>query len=170
MEQIGYSLVDASGAEVWHEGETAGVLRSIPQPVLLPNGDAVHCAQPGQQYGDWRFVERWLSDAPPSPFYAEISRSVVFDGSKVVVIVGYEASPSIVPQSVTPRQARLALLGAGLLDQVESTVTAAGGATYITWGYATEFLRSDPLIVQIGASLGLTDQQIDDLFRTASTL
>lgn len=71
---------------------------------------------------------------------------------------------------VTPRQARLALLGAGLLDQVEAAVTAAGGATQITWEYATQILRDDPLILQIGASLGLTQAQIDALFITAAGL
>lgn len=72
--------------------------------------------------------------------------------------------------SVTPRQARLALLGAGLLDQVTAAVNAAGGATLITWEYASSFDRHDPLIAQIGASLSMTDAQIDALFLTASTL
>lgn len=65
---------------------------------------------------------------------------------------------------VTPRQARLALLAAGLLDQVESAVNTAGGATKLTWDYATQVRRKDPLITQIGASLNLTAAQIDALF------
>lgn len=170
MEQIGYSLIDAQGQEITSYGNTKGVLTSIPQPVVLPNGDAVHCASPGQQYGDWRFVERWMADEQPSPFHLEIGRTVAFDGGKIVVTVTYEDQPSIVPQVVTPRQARLALLGAGLLDQVEAAVEAAGGATKITWEYATEILRHDPLIVSIGSALGLTSEQIDALFRSASQL
>lgn len=71
---------------------------------------------------------------------------------------------------VTPRQARLALLGAGLLTQVEAAVTAAGGATQITWEYATQIRRDDPLIAQIGTSLGLTQAQIDALFIAAAGL
>lgn len=74
------------------------------------------------------------------------------------------------PQSVTPRQARLALLGAGLLDQVTAAVNAAGGAALITWDYATEFDRNDPLILAIGASLNMTSAQIDALFAKAATL
>jgi hypothetical protein len=89
-----------------------------------------------------------------------------------------EASNSIIASpprptpvaSVTPRQARLALLAAGLLDQATAAVTAAGGATLITWEYATEFLRSDPLIISIGSSLNLTSAQIDALFAQAATL
>ncbi|WP_213287596.1 hypothetical protein [Bradyrhizobium sp. sGM-13] len=75
-----------------------------------------------------------------------------------------------VPQSVTPRQARLALLSVGLLDQVEASVNAAGGATKITWEYATEINRRDPMIISIGSSLGLTSDQIDALFLSASEL
>ncbi len=71
---------------------------------------------------------------------------------------------------VTPRQARLALLGAGLLDQVEAMVEQAGGATKITWEYATEINRQDQLITGIGGALGLTEEQIDALFTSAASL
>lgn len=72
--------------------------------------------------------------------------------------------PEPIPQSVTPRQARLALLNAGLLTQVEAAVNAAGGATKITWDYATQVNRGDALITSIGAALNLTSEQIDALF------
>ena len=75
-----------------------------------------------------------------------------------------------IPQTVTPRQARLALLAAGLLDQVTTAVNAAGGATLITWEYASSFDRNDPLITRIGASLNLTSAQIDALFEQAAAL
>lgn len=70
--------------------------------------------------------------------------------------------------SVTPRQARLALLGAGLLDQVEAAVKTAGGATQITWDYATQINRNDPLIATIAIGLNLTSAQIDALFKDAA--
>lgn len=76
----------------------------------------------------------------------------------------------LVLSAVSPRQARLALLGAGLLTQVENAVTAAGGATQITWEYATVFERTDPLIATLSAALGLTSAQVDALFATAATL
>lgn len=72
--------------------------------------------------------------------------------------------------SVTPRQARLALLGAGLLNQVETAVTNAGGAAKITWDYATQIRRTDPLVTTLGATLGLSDAQIDALFEQAAAL
>lgn len=75
-----------------------------------------------------------------------------------------------VPLSVTPRQARLALFGAGLLEQVEAAVDAAGGQTKITWEYATEINRNDPLIQTLGFALGLSDKQIDALFVQAAEI
>jgi hypothetical protein len=71
---------------------------------------------------------------------------------------------------VTARQARLALLNAGLLDQVETAVTQAGAEAKIYWDYSTEIHRNSPFIASIGQSLGLTDTQIDDLFVQAATL
>lgn len=80
--------------------------------------------------------------------------------------------PPVPPKvtKVTPRQARLALLAAGLLPQVQAAVDAANGATKITWEYASEIDRNDPLIATLGLALGLTDAQIDALFETAATL
>jgi hypothetical protein len=78
--------------------------------------------------------------------------------------------PAPTVTSVTPRQARLALLAAGLLDKVESAVAAAGGATKITWDYATAVNRDDPMIASIGSALSLTSAQIDALFTQAAIL
>lgn len=78
-------------------------------------------------------------------------------------------APNPVPQSCTPRQARLALLAAGLLDQAEAAVTTAGGATKISWDYASVFNRTDALVTAIGGSLNLTSDQIDVLFKYAVT-
>ena len=75
-----------------------------------------------------------------------------------------------VPQTVTPRQAKLALLQAGLLNDTEAAIAAADRATQIGWEDATEFRRDDPLVAGIGAALGLADEQIDDLFLVAATL
>lgn len=76
-----------------------------------------------------------------------------------------------VPKVVTIRQAKLALLQAGLLDDVEAAIAASDNrAAQIEWEYATEFRRDWPALLALQPSLGLTDQQIDDLFRLAATL
>lgn len=56
-----------------------------------------------------------------------------------------------VPAFVSARQARLALLAAGLLDQVEAAVQSVGGATKISWEYADVITRNDQMVANIGA-------------------
>jgi hypothetical protein len=82
----------------------------------------------------------------------------------------YVAPLAAAVTSVTPRQARLALLNAGLLDAVQAAVDTAGGSTKITWEYAISVNRDDPLIGTLGAALSLSGAQIDALFDAAAAL
>ena len=75
-----------------------------------------------------------------------------------------------VPQQVTMRQARLALLSAGLLDDVEMVIAAAGRAAQLEWEYAAVADRSNPAVAIVQQQKALTDAQIDDLFREAAKL
>lgn len=79
-------------------------------------------------------------------------------------------APVPVPQQVTMRQARLALLGAGLLSGVETAIAGAGPAAQIEWEYASEVQRSSGLVPAMASALGMTESQIDSLFITAATL
>ena len=78
------------------------------------------------------------------------------------------------PQSATMRQARLALLSAGLLAAVNAAIAAmpgvAGEAARIEWEYAQTVERDSPLVAGLTAALNLTQTQIDDLFALAATL
>lgn len=69
-----------------------------------------------------------------------------------------------IPASISPAQARLALLGAGLLDQVEAAVSAADLVTQIAWQQATSIERDSPTVAALSAALGLTSGQLDALF------
>ena len=75
-----------------------------------------------------------------------------------------------VPRQVTMRQARLALLSAGLLDDVEMVIAAAGREAQLEWEYAAVVERSNPAVAAVQQQHGLTDAQIDDLFREAAKL
>jgi len=78
------------------------------------------------------------------------------------------------PLVVSNRQARLALLQAGLLDTVNNTISTLGSpdaqAIQIEWEYASEIRRDSPLVVGLGAMLGLSEIQINQLFETAASL
>lgn len=81
--------------------------------------------------------------------------------------------PSI-PEVVTMRQARLALLQAGLLAQVNTAVAgmpgAVGDTARIEWEFSSTVERNRPLVQSLIGALGLTESQLDDLFRLAATL
>lgn len=84
------------------------------------------------------------------------------------------SSPASVPAQVTMRQARLALLGAGLLTSVDAAINAmpepAKSAARIEWDYSSAVQRHNGFVAQLGPALGLSSAQIDDLFRAASKL
>lgn len=75
----------------------------------------------------------------------------------------------VVPQFVEMTQARLALLQAGLLDDVDAAVTAMGGAVKIEWEYRLTIRRDNPLVLAVKNALGWSDQQMDDLFILAGS-
>ena len=79
-----------------------------------------------------------------------------------------------VPSSVTMRQARLALLGAGLLARVDAAINALPSpqkeAASIEWEYATEVQRSSGLVPMMGVALELDDAALDALFIEAAAL
>lgn len=75
-----------------------------------------------------------------------------------------------VPTLVSMRQARLALLGAGLLSSVNAAIAAGGEADQITWEYATEVDRNSDLVVNLSQALGLSSVDLDNLFLAAAAL
>lgn len=83
-------------------------------------------------------------------------------------------NPVVVPYSITQRQARLAMLNAGIYQQVQSAIAAMPGtdgeAARITWEFASSIDRDFPLVAQLSASLGLTSEQVDQLFIDAAKL
>ena len=78
-------------------------------------------------------------------------------------------APVVVPQTITRRQGRLALLQAGKLDAAEAIVKAGGAAAAIEYEAAT-WERSNAYLQQIWALLGGSDKELDDLFILAAGL
>lgn len=71
---------------------------------------------------------------------------------------------------VTRYQAKAALLEAGLLEQAEAVVAASDDPQLtIAWQEAG-FIRLSAFVDQVGAELGLTPEQIDDLFIRAAKI
>jgi len=124
----------------------------------------------------------WVDAEPPADLpEGDTARYMLSDGWTPVTAADAQALRDaanapvpIVIDSVTMRQARLALLGAGLLAQVEAAFDALPepnkSAAKIEWEFATALNRDHPLVASLAVALGLTDEQIDALFLQASAL
>jgi hypothetical protein len=76
--------------------------------------------------------------------------------------------PPTVPAQITMRQARLALLQAGMLDAVDAAINAlsepAKTRARIEWEYSSSVVRANGFVAVLATALGLTDAQLDALF------
>ena len=70
---------------------------------------------------------------------------------------------------ITPLQAKLQLHRAGLLDEVEAMV-ASDTEIKLFWEYALVIERNHPILAQVATGLGMTEEQLDELFAAASKL
>lgn len=113
--------------------------------------------------GDTGVIPSGAIEVPGAPSHAKD----VWDGQAWVKHVA-------VPQAVTMRQARLALLAAGKLAAVNAAVAAmpgmAGDAARIEWEFSSEVQRDKALVQALAPVLNLTDAQLDELFITAAAL
>ena len=82
--------------------------------------------------------------------------------------------PTIIPQEITMRQARLALLDIGLLANVQTAINTLPEPdktkAQIEWEYSNALQRDNPFVTTLGTALGLSSDDIDNLFITASGL
>lgn len=86
----------------------------------------------------------------------------VFSKAEVVVEI---------PQALTPRQIRMQLTKEGLRQQVEDTVANSNDyALKDWWEYSLDYKRDNPILIDMAAQLGLTDEQLDEMFIEASKL
>ena len=70
---------------------------------------------------------------------------------------------------ITPRQLRLQLLSATLLDEVEA-LCAVDKAMSIWFEYSLDFQRSHDMVKVMGTQLGMSESDMDNFFIEASKL
>lgn len=130
---------------------------------LIIQGDRIAAIATDEYTGPDAFI-----DAPDDFDIERLSEYRVVDGQVVL-------PPPPPVTTVTMRQARLALLNAGLLDDVEAAIAAIPDdvqrkAAQIEWEYASVVERDNPIIQQLVSALGMTEQQVDEFFATAAGL
>jgi hypothetical protein len=75
--------------------------------------------------------------------------------------------------SVSMRQARLALNEVGMLSQINAAIASLPdderAVAEIEWEYGSVVERKSEWVIDITGALGMTPEQVDDLFRLAAT-
>lgn len=87
----------------------------------------------------------------------------------------YAVPPAPVPTSLTMKQARRALLRAGLIDAVVPALAAIPDAierrdAMIVWEFANSVERTDPMVVMLAAAFELDEAALDALFIAGAAL
>jgi hypothetical protein len=77
--------------------------------------------------------------------------------------------PTPPPSPVTPLQIRRALNSVGMRSQVEAILVAASQDAKDAWEFASEINRYDPMLCTMASSLGMTEEEIDQVFTLAAT-
>jgi hypothetical protein len=149
---------------------------SFPTPFVAPEGFAVVFPTPSPTVTELQVAVRDGVEVDSKGNYVEkwAVRDMFTDTeekTKAEQEAEYLAAKAkaLVPASITPRQARLKLLEVGLLDELEAVITT-NRAWQIEWEYATEVKRDSPLIDAVATQAGLTEEQIDQMFKEASKL
>lgn len=113
---------------------------------------------------DYAGPDAWLP-APPGFDLQRLADYRVIDGALVL-------AP---PPSVSRKQARKALLLAGLFEAVQPAIDAIEDPlqrqlVQIDWDDAQTYERDDPTLLSLAAALGMSDAELDALFVTAARL
>jgi hypothetical protein len=83
--------------------------------------------------------------------------------------------PLEIPRVLTRAQAKLALLGAGLLGSVQPAIDAVAdpavrASMQIEWDDRLTFERTNPMLGALATGMGMTSDQLDQLFIAGATL
>lgn len=144
--------------------------------VIVKDGEAKHgfdfsAVDPNWHALQWFGTEGWIEVKQGDRIWLDSIETVQpFIDMHEAMVIEPPPPPNPVPQSVTPRQVRLLLLKQGLLDQVEAMIAQQDQATKITWEFASEFRRDNPLLLALAQNLGLTQGQIDEFFIAAAAI
>lgn len=110
---------------------------------------------------------------PADPANADYQRYLTWREAGNVPLNAEVPAPGA-PAAVTMRQARLALLAAGLVDSIDAAIGSMPSpqreAARIEWEYSQEVQRHNGFVSVLAPLLGLTDAQVDALFFTAAGL
>lgn len=145
---------------------------------VLVNSDGLYMGSSPRYVGGWCVVNDSIHiplEVADTYTQMEVSDPVVlqvggfrWSGSDWEDIREDTPQPEPVPQTLTARQARLALHSIGKLTDVPAAIAALPEPqktnAEIEWEYATHIERNNPFVAVLASALQLTDDQVDHLF------
>lgn len=160
--------------QVIEQGMSSGIFPDV----SFPNG------QPDLNWLKERDYYPILSHAYDQNTQKLVPVAPVFDGSAVYIDEVVELTPEEIAARqaaaleakragmiVTPYQAKVVLLDAGQLDEVEAAVAASTDPKIkLAWTNALHYERLSPLIAEMQAVIGWSDEDLDLLFEAAAQI
>ena len=158
-----------SSAQVFEESIAGGVVTPLPAKLLDDNSS----------------LKAIIDDAVISTLAANASLQSEIDALGIekealeAQVLSLQSQLSTLPEPgeiiVTRAQAKLALQAAGLLESVETAIASIEDAQQkavatIAWQEAPNFSRSSTFVAMLGTMLGLSSEQIDNLFEAAAAI
>jgi len=143
---------------MFSKDQTAGRVVCLADYGRLKKGAII--PESNELYAD---VEAWI---------AEGNALAAFDGYPEIPMSEEQLQDWRESAVVSRFQARAALRQAGLRSQVEAIMDdpATDPLVIDAWADAQEFRRMSPTILALTGQLGLTETEVDDLFRQASLI
>lgn len=124
--------------------------------------DEMYCSRPNDTFGIGPEIRQWLIDNPDFPVNPHVPPTK-------------EQLREWMP-ALSARQFRLGLVAGGITpanitDVIEAMPEGQDKENAkIEWEYALTFSRMHPLVVSLSATLGLTADQVDEMWGYAATL
>lgn len=152
----------------WADG--AVVEGPMPLPRDIPGVINFHLHPAPSMFGWYPFEEDPIPSGMVSTGYIDTMQGFVPHIKRTHTLADAPPPPPPpVPHQVTTAQCRLALYDAGLLDDVEAMIATHPYPPVRIWfAHAQNWERNNPYVAAMAIELGLTEAQVDDLFRAAA--
>lgn len=137
-----------------------------------------HTSNPNSLPGDWPAETKNVGpEYQPSGGWVVMSQQeldVLTDSLRSQYESAIAAIPPPAPDEVLLYQFRAAVTLAGLKSAVDAVISSLPEPSQTLarekWEYGNTVRRHHPMTISLGAAVGLTPAQIDDIFRTAASL
>lgn len=106
--------------------------------------------------------------------FAEFTSELTLNDQEILQLITPQQAPEVFPP-LSQSQVRISLIqnGFNLIDidnAINSMTEPDKTKALIQWEFTTIFERNHPFVIQVCSMLGLTDAQLDNLWRFAKTI